>query len=95
MKEGCIDRRTERKQPVFSMLAGREGRATRKDNIMTDITTCAPPAVHIGKERLLGVVDVCDITGLSPVTAAKLMRETGRCIRLHRRLYILEASFLI
>lgn len=55
--------------------------------------TPAPPAIIIGRERLLGVPDVCEITGLADVTAAKLMKESGRCISLHRRLYVLESSF--
>ena len=33
------------------------------------------------------------MTGLSPVTASKLMKESGRAIALHRRVYILESSF--
>lgn len=47
----------------------------------------------LGRERLLGIAEVCKITGLSPVTASKLMKESGRAIALHRRIYILESSF--
>lgn len=47
----------------------------------------------LGHERLLGITEVCKITGLSPVTASKLMKESGRAIALHRRIYILESSF--
>ena len=47
----------------------------------------------LGHERLLGIAEVCKITGLSPVTASKLMKESGRAIALHRRIYILESSF--
>ena len=32
-------------------------------------------------------------SGLSPVTASKMMKESGRAIALHRRIYILESSF--
>lgn len=46
----------------------------------------------LSRERLLGVADVCAITGLSKVTASKLMKESGRCFQLHRRLYVLEGS---
>lgn len=53
----------------------------------------APSHIVLGRERLLGVPDVCQITGLAEVTAAKLMKESGRCINLHRRLYVLESSF--
>lgn len=56
----------------------------------------ASPAVSsgpdLGHERLLGISDVSNMTGLSPVTASKLMKESGRAIALHRRVYILESS---
>lgn len=56
----------------------------------------ASPAVSsdpsLGRERLLGISDVSNMTGLSPVTASKLMKESGRAIALHRRVYILESS---
>ena len=32
------------------------------------------------------------MTGLSPVTASKFMKESGHAIALHRRVYILESS---
>lgn len=51
------------------------------------------PGPNLGHERLLGIAEVCKITGLSPVTASKLMKESGRAIALHRRVYILESSF--
>ena len=57
----------------------------------------ASPAVssdsNLGHERLLGIAEVCKITGLSPVTASKLIKESGRAIALPRRIYILESSF--
>lgn len=49
--------------------------------------------VSIGREKLLGIPEICSITGLSPVTASKLMKESGRAIRLHTRLYMIESSF--
>ena len=49
-------------------------------------------APAIGTERLLGVPEICEITGFCPVTAATFMRESGRCIRVHKRLFILESS---
>lgn len=55
--------------------------------------TTAPSHIVLGRERLLGVPEICQITGLAEVTAAQLMRETGRCLKLHRRLYVLESSF--
>lgn len=48
---------------------------------------------ELGRERLLGISGICKMTGLSPVTASKLMKESGRAIALHRRVYILESSF--
>lgn len=55
------------------------------------IATSKP--VSIGHERLFGIPEICKITGLSPVTASKLMKESGRVIKLHSRLYMLESSF--
>lgn len=55
----------------------------------------ASPHIVLGRERLLGVPEVREITGLGEVTAAKLMRETGKCLYLHRHLYVLESSFFI
>lgn len=52
--------------------------------------SCGP---NLGNERLLGISEVCQLTGLSPVTASKLMKESGRAIALHRRIFILESSF--
>lgn len=52
--------------------------------------SCGP---NLGHERLLGISEVCQLTGLSPVTASKLMKESGRAIALHRRIFILESSF--
>ena len=49
--------------------------------------------IVLGSERLLGIPDVCQITGLGEATASKLMKESGRAIRVHSRLYILEQSF--
>lgn len=49
--------------------------------------------VCLGSERLLGIPDVCRITGLAEATASKLMKESGRAIRVHSRLFILETSF--
>lgn len=55
------------------------------------ITPTGP--VSIGHERLFGIPEICKITGLSPVTVSKLMKESGRIIKLHSRLYMLESSF--
>lgn len=47
----------------------------------------------IGRERLLSTSDICELTGLGEATAATLMKETGRCLKLHGRLYVIESSF--
>ena len=49
--------------------------------------------VVLGRERLLSIPDICELTGLGEVTASKLMKETGCCLKLHRRLYVIESSF--
>lgn len=53
----------------------------------------APSRIVLGRERLLGIPDICELTGLGEATVSKLMKESGHCIRLHRRLYLLESSF--
>lgn len=47
----------------------------------------------MGRERLLGIPEVCELTGLGKATASKVMKESGCAIRLHQRLYVLEMSF--
>lgn len=53
----------------------------------------ASPRIVLGRERLLDIPEICKITGLGEATASKLMKESGRCIRLHSRLYVIESSF--
>ena len=48
----------------------------------------------LGSDRLLGIPDVAAITGTCPVTASRIIDETGRGIVLHRRKYILQSSLL-
>ena len=51
------------------------------------------PAKHaIGRERLLSLADVCDITGWCPATASLFLAESGRKLKLHGHVYILESS---
>lgn len=65
---------------------------------MTRITTAGQGAAHgastaaIGSERLLGIPEVCAMTGFCPVTASKVMHESGKAITLHRKIFILESS---
>lgn len=49
---------------------------------------------NIGSDRLLTINDVSRITGLCAPVASDLIKETGRAITIHRRIYILESSFL-
>ncbi|GEM_PF-5749280 len=49
---------------------------------------------NIGNDRLLSIEDVASILHVCPVTASKIMKDTGRSITLRRRIYILESNFL-
>lgn len=49
--------------------------------------------VILGRERLLGVPEVCEITGFGNVTAARLIKESEHGIKVHSRLFVLESSF--
>lgn len=55
-----------------------------------------PPRVSapIGDDRLLGIQNVSDITGLCPTVASQLMDETGHAITLHSHKYVLQSSFM-
>lgn len=48
---------------------------------------------HIGSERILGIPEICEATGLAKVSAASIIKESGKGFRLHHRLYMLESSF--
>lgn len=56
------------------------------------ITPASPRSV-LGRERLLGVTEIRELTGLGEVAAASLMKESGRCLKLHSRLFVIESSF--
>lgn len=53
----------------------------------------APPRIVLGRERLLGATEIRELTGLGEVAAASLMKESGRCLKLHSRLFVIESSF--
>lgn len=55
--------------------------------------TPASPRIVFGRERLLGVTEIRELTGLGEVAAASLMKESGRCLKLHSRLFVIESSF--
>lgn len=58
----------------------------------TAITGTVVPVI-LGRERLLGVPEVCEITGFCNVTASRLIKESGCGIKVHSRLFVLESSF--
>lgn len=55
--------------------------------------TPASPRIVLERERLLGVTEIRELTGLGEVAAASLMKESGRCLKLHSRLFVIESSF--
>ena len=48
----------------------------------------------LGDDRVLSITDVAEALGVCPVTASKIIKESGREIVLHRRIFILQSSFL-
>ncbi len=48
----------------------------------------------VSTDRILDVTDVQDIMGCSHLTARKMMKESGHCLRCHHRLYIFEADLV-
>lgn len=53
-----------------------------------------PTARELGNDRILSVADVCNIMGFCSITAARFMKESGYCLTIHRRLFILESNLL-
>lgn len=47
---------------------------------------------HIGTDQLLRISTVAERFEVCPVTASKIMDETGHSIVLHRKKYVLESS---
>ena len=101
---GAGDKPRNRKPPALPLNAWRlrgEDEQTERNSTMLESpvqkagveTPASSTGMTLGHERLLSIEDVRDITGLGEVTASKLMKESGRAIRLHRRLYVLESSF--
>ncbi len=70
--------------------------------IMTDILRQAPAISAARKhalpvansDNLLDVQAICNKTGFCKQVAARLMKETGRCVRIHGKLFVLESSFI-
>ena len=48
---------------------------------------------QLGNDRLLGLHEVAEILACCPVTASRIIKESGYGIILHRRLFILQSSF--
>lgn len=65
------------------------------NNVVVPEAGVVPAASRIvlGRERLLDIPEICKITGLGEATASKLMKETGYCLKIHSRLYVIESSF--
>lgn len=51
-------------------------------------------SLRIGDDRLLGIDDVASITGFCRQVSSQLIKDSGRGILLHRRVFILESSLL-
>ena len=49
---------------------------------------------QLGNDRLMSLEDVATALGFSKVTASKIIKESGKGIALHRRLFILESNIL-
>lgn len=73
------------------MLESRTDGGTSIDAAQTCINALEKPKM-LGRERLLGIPDVCAITGFCPAVASTFMKESGRALELHRRVFILESS---
>ena len=48
----------------------------------------------LGDDRIMSISDVAETLGVCPVTASKIIKESGRGITLHRRIFILQSSFM-
>ena len=48
----------------------------------------------LGNDRLLSIQNIAETLGVCPVTASKIIKESGRGILLLRRVFILESCFL-
>ena len=69
-------------------------RTTRSSGVVItpSAPTPAPAPVALGHDRLLSIQDVCAMTGVCPVTAAKVIGESGKSFRIHRRLFVFQNS---
>ena len=56
--------------------------------------TPKPMGQPLGNDRILSVSDVSHIMGCCPSVASKIMHETGHCLTVHSRLYLLESELL-
>lgn len=57
-------------------------------------TVCKPSNRAIGNTRLFSIGDVAEVMGTCPVTASKIIDETGRAIIIHRKKYVLESALM-
>lgn len=52
------------------------------------------PGQPLGNDRLLSISDVSKIMGFCPITASKLMKESGYALIIRRRVFILESNLI-
>jgi hypothetical protein len=60
----------------------------------TKTSTTPPPYEPLGTDKLLSISAISDLLGVCPVTASRIMKESGRSITLHRRVFVLQSSFM-
>lgn len=53
-----------------------------------------PTGAPLHGDRVLSVADVSRIMGFCPSVASTFIKETGRGMTIHRRVFILESSLL-
>lgn len=67
------------------------------NEVCAAFTPCAEDrtiGASLGSDRLLGIPDVAAITRTCPVTASRIIDETGCGIILHRRKDVLQSNLL-
>lgn len=60
---------------------------------MNSASACADAYQPIESERLLGIQDVANYLGITPITASRVMKRSGHAIELCRHVYIKESAF--
>lgn len=55
---------------------------------------CKPLGRDIGDDCVYGINDVSKLLGTCPVTASKIIDETGKAITIRRKKYVLRSSLM-